>query len=227
MSRIRINVEFSGRCGNQMFQYAFARAMQKRYYPDSDLHFSFKNVIKSGPSDDGWVDSLKDFNTIIPCDYNTRMTFGQYIVGAIYVLMKRLSSKTDLKLQKMMNKIGGVYASRRSYYIPVVESKKKNIYIRGRFEAHEYFDDIREQLMVEFTPKEDVMEHKISLLDLIEKTDSVCVTIRRGDFLDKGNEKFNVCTGDYFVNAMNAIKQEVPNAKFFIFSDCIEEIKEE
>lgn len=43
-----INVEVGGRLGNQMFQYAFARALQEKYYPNYSLNLCFRLTEKGG-----------------------------------------------------------------------------------------------------------------------------------------------------------------------------------
>ena len=61
----------------------------------------------------------------------------------------------------------------------------------------------------------------------ITESESVCVTIRRGDYLnDTFRNDFYLCTPKYFIEAMRIMKSRVPNAKFFIFSDEPEWCKE-
>jgi hypothetical protein len=48
----------------------------------------------------------------------------------------------------------------------------------------------------------------------------VAVHIRRGDYLKPENlSNFGVCSRNYFIRAMHIIRQQHPNAQFFIFSD--------
>ena len=39
-----IYLEMYGRCGNQMFRYAAARAIQLKYYPDEQLVINFQQI---------------------------------------------------------------------------------------------------------------------------------------------------------------------------------------
>lgn len=40
-------------------------------------------------------------------------------------------------------------------------------------------------------------------------------------FLYKGNEQFNVCSEHYYQEAMKRIVEEIPYAKFFVFTDDV------
>lgn len=184
---------------------------------------------------DGWVNSLSDFtlNQYVDVIENLRLPLRLKILAGIHYIGKRTSGKIlkngrkiwEDKFQRFLNH-GGIYAMRQSALVNVFPSKEKTIYCRGRFEAHDYFDSLREQLLDDFTPIHAPLAHNKNLYKQILNTESVCITIRRGDFLDKGNEAFNVCTPDYFYQAMKNIKEEIPECKFFVFSDAIEEIKQ-
>ena len=73
------------------------------------------------------------------------------------------------------------------------------------------------------TPKYDILAHNVDLYNDIKKSESVCITIRRWDFLDKSNKShFYVCTPEYFYRWIKIIQNKIPNAKFFVFSDDIQ-----
>ncbi len=222
----QIQIEMGGRCGNQLFQYAFARALQQSFYPDYVIKSAFKNVYKSGKKEEGWENSLKYFNVAYSEETSRcRLTLSQRISCGVFYCLKRITSKDlEVKAQSYLNK-RGIYSTRKSCYVPAVQSKKANIYCRGRFEAHEYFDGIRDMLLEEFTPVAPVLEHNKQLLSDILSSESVCVTIRRGDFLNKGNEQFNVCDEKYYREAMRLIARDIPNARFYIFTDDVQNVK--
>ena len=62
-----IYVEMHGRLGNQMFQYAAARALQEKN--NQPIMLSFRKVIGANTEGTaGWENSLKYFN-VKPCEY--------------------------------------------------------------------------------------------------------------------------------------------------------------
>lgn len=80
--------------------------------------------------------------------------------------------------------------------------------------------------MEEFTPKLPPRTENKYLYDMINSTNSVCVTVRRGDYLDDRNKKiFFVCDINYYNAAIKKAKEVVQNPVFVFFSDDIEWVK--
>ena len=55
------------------------------------------------------------------------------------------------------------------------------------------------------------------LADQMKKEDSVCVHIRRGDYI--GNKRLEVCTEEYYKRAIELIKTKIRKPVFYIFSN--------
>ena len=56
----------------------------------------------------------------------------------------------------------------------------------------------------------------------IKNENSVCVHIRRGDYLTEVyKDRFLVCTDDYYKKALQLMRQKYPDAHFYIFSDSL------
>lgn len=103
-----------------------------------------------------------------------------------------------------------------------------NLILNGKFEVPEYFEKIRDIFVKEFTPKYPEREQNKELYDIIRSTNSVCISIRRGDFVtnkDIAND-FCVCDKTYFERAMAKAKELIPNPTFIFFSDDIQWAKE-
>ena len=62
MSNKVIGTYIAGRLGNQMFQYAFAKALKMAQGGTGQIVFNFKKVHQAGNEEDGFEDSLKYFN---------------------------------------------------------------------------------------------------------------------------------------------------------------------
>ena len=62
------------------------------------------------------------------------------------------------------------------------------------------------------------------VFDLITKTNSVSIHVRRGDYLAPNNLEIfgGICTLEYYKKAIKEIEKRLSNPKFFIFSNDIE-----
>lgn len=66
-------------------------------------------------------------------------------------------------------------------------------------------------------------QKKISLIKKIRSSNSVCVSVRRGDFFNNQNARsFAVCTPDYYRKAKKKLEdKKLKDLIFFVFSDDI------
>ena len=100
--------------------------------------------------------------------------------------------------------------------------KNNDLYLCGWLESPKYFDHIRNKILKEFTPRNARLEKNADLYKKIENSESVCVTIRRGDFLsDKFKNEHYVCTPEYFYKGIELIRKKVVQPTFFVFSDDV------
>ncbi|MBQ7594483.1 MAG: alpha-1,2-fucosyltransferase [Synergistaceae bacterium] len=233
---INMTMPGDGRLGNQMFQYAFGRALQHKFYPDYKLNLSyyeFRNKTQD-EIDNGFGNTLKFFRlnnvSYVDIPYMSFMPMQNLVVFFIRCFNKLQRMFLNSRLEKFTLRLfnmAGLYKQIGFFqYNKPYSSFFNNITCRGYFQSHEYFDEIRDILLDEFTPKFDVLPHNRELLHDIEASESVCVTIRRGDYLSpQCIAKFNVCDESYFIKAMTEIRQEKPDCKFYIFSDDVDDIK--
>ena len=110
-------------------------------------------------------------------------------------------------------------------YSEVKIPKTKNVFINGTYEDQRWFDDIREILVEEIIPRE-INQRNDNLVEKMKSKNSVCVSIRRGDFLNAENAKLrNICSPEYYKKAFDIVRRELENPVFFFFSDDIEWVK--
>ncbi len=231
-----ISKHIIGRLGNQMFQYAAVRAFQIKYRPNEKIQLDFSEVYKR--DDEDYKEEITNFNIQNIKKGRIKLSIRQKIVINLLngikifnlIFYKKKYTKKlyriEKKIQDFLNK-NGVYSFRLGYY-NFKNCKCKNVCFYGTFESPKYFDDIKEILQEEFTPKYGIIEKNKKIYELINNTESVCVTIRRGDFISNEDVRKNlyICTPEYFSNGIKLMKKLVPNAKFFVFSDDVQWCKE-
>lgn len=222
----------SGRLGNQFFRYAFARALLAQH-GGGNMIFNFSHLKKKG-----FENALKDFN-VVPFnidDSNLELKYGdlqqkkQYLYYCMFFraagkIFKREEKDVDEWYDKL-SKYGLVYAivqhGRKDYVLP----EKDTYILSGNFENSNYFNSIRLELLKEFTPKHPPLEHNKLLYNVISSGETVCVTIRRGDYLNKEYKRaLFLCDDDYFKKAIEKIKALVDHPIFVFFSDDINWVK--
>ena len=220
-----------GRLGNQLFQYAALRQIQEKNGGSDRLLLNFSRYVYSKGFDDG----LKDFNTKSYEEVRRiHFTPAQLFEILRYKVIKRLRRAThpqdyytfrarleNKDRRKLQDK--GIYWKEDGKLIMGASEKKRKVAI-GHFESSANFDKIRPQLLEELTPKKPPLKKNRALYGTIENTNSVCVSVRRGDFVSNPEfaKKFNVCGPVYFKRATAEIKKRVKDPTFIIFSDDVE-----
>ena len=235
-----IIVQMGGRLGNQLFNYAAARSIQLKMYPNEDIAFDFGYLSREGTPQDGWVNGLEFFKTI---NYRLYKKDGvmlhagsplQKVVCCAYYAglrkYSRFQMREEYEYEKKWSNVlnsAGVYWYRTGY-IELTYSKAHDKLMSGRFEDPKYFNEIREDLLEELKPKYPELDKNAELYSIIDSQNSVCVSVRRGDF--ESNPSFkklhSVCTRQYFERAINKIREIIDNPVFILFSDDVAWAKE-
>lgn len=203
-------IRLMGGLGNQMFQYAFYKKKQKQ----GEEVYCEKNLLLN--------DKLRKYE--INLFENTRVNFiDNELFNEIY---NRYVNRNIF--EKVFNKL---FPGTKKYYRENQKIKiDKNLLvprtgiIEGYFQNEKYFEGIEDELKRDFKfPKG---EEK--LVDLLKKFDNnkntVSIHIRRGDYLNYSDIYGNICTTEYYENAINKIKEYV-TPEFIVFSDDIEWVK--
>lgn len=219
----------SGRLGNQFFEYAYSRALQIARKKNDKLCFNFELAKSAGNPENGFEDSLQYFNVTQyqVSNRNLVLVHGTLLQKIIYILFK-LSEKIHLRLSwsPLFHKIGLLfysYEEEPELHLP----QTATVITYGKFGNPKAFELIRDKILDEFTPVSPPLNSNISLYEAIKESNSVCISIRRGDFLnDEFKDDFFVCDKDYFLRAIAIIKEKVLNPTFVFFSDDINWVRE-
>lgn len=220
-----------GRLGNQMFQYAMIRKIQEENNNKDNIYLNFSKYVYSK----GFDNELKYFNVRKFYETeNIKMTLKQKFIIIYFKLVKRFIRFVDpknyyIKRHELENKKkkylmrNGLYWMEDGY-LKIAKSNARNKLVIGHFESSKNFDSIRPLLLKEFEPlKKPLLKNK-DFYKKIKDTNSICVTIRRGDYVTNKEfaKKFNVCDVDYFNRAIEIMNKKVENPVYFIFSDDID-----
>ncbi len=103
-----------------------------------------------------------------------------------------------------------------------------NQYLSGYFACEKYYSDILYDLRekIQFPKSDNPLNWEMA--EKMRKCQSVSVHIRRGDYLKPENAEMfgNICTEAYYEASIEKVKEIVPDARFYLFSDDIPYVEE-
>ena len=196
-----ITVKIKGGLGNQMFCYAYAKAMQSRGFNvriDLSLYDSYN--LHGGYQLDYF------FSDIETCIIKNNF-------------MNKIFSFFNLKYNIIREEKHGF----DSKYLNIDDNK----YVIGYFQSEKYFLNIRDILLKQFKPNFQISSYAETIQEKILNEENSCsIHVRRGDYLNNKNQKiYKTLNSKYYLNAVSWIEKKHKKIKYFIFSDDIDWVK--
>ena len=200
-------VKFIGGLGNQMFQYAFAKALEEKY--NCKVLFDISSYAKAQKT---IVSNGKDKNGLC---------IRQYEINIFKNAQIELANKFDTNLVKLSNLLGISKKYKEKSAFDYVELSDKYNYFSGYFQNEKYFKHLKQRLINDFELpplKEDDEYNKNLLNEIRNSSNPVFIHVRRDDYIKLG---YSISL-DYYKNAVRYIKEHVENPTFFVF--CAEDV---
>ena len=202
-----------GRLGNQLFVYAAVRAAQLRYWNGEG-----KIVLDN--------ERYIPFNSLTNYKLCDSVRFQKVYLGKLREVFlwqcygkhnktPRYQYDFAVRHQRQYNKLG-FYLCMDGYQ-PMPEKIADNFVMDGFFQSEKFFSDYRRQLLEELVPVAPPLEKNVPLIREIADSESVCVTVRLGDYIH--NPVHEVCTVRYFQRAIDLMRTLHPDCVFYLFSD--------
>jgi hypothetical protein len=201
-----IIVRLKGGLGNQLFQYAAARALALQHGCTLMLDHSdfFVNEANKTPR----RFALHDFH------------LGRGVIG------KRPQGRTTTKMTslfcKALQRAGAIlFCEPNLDFQPQLAGLRDNVIMDGYFQSHHYFCGIRNVLLQEFICKASLPDSNRRFLAAIESGNSVSLHVRRGDYVKNAATAgfHGVSPLEYYRRAVALLQQQHEHLNFFIFSD--------
>ncbi|MBU3638546.1 alpha-1,2-fucosyltransferase [Polynucleobacter sp. AP-RePozz3-80-G7] len=203
-----------GGLGNQMFQYAAGRA------------------ISIGLGEPFKVDIMA---------FNKYKIHQGYELGKIFLVNVAEANKSDISnvlgwrhpqyLRNILSKKvmvnfrpPGLIVEPHFHYSSKILDVPSSCYLKGYWQSENYFSEVSEQIRKDFEFRGSLDGPNYKLVEAMNKTISVSIHIRRGDYLSnsKASETHTLCSLDYYKSAIGYISERVSNPYFYIFSDDID-----
>jgi hypothetical protein len=208
--------------GNQMFQYAIARAISLR----AGCDFAMDTVNGLGDQ----------FGNVTVRKYALNC-FNVHENVASVEQLEKLGIKSRSKAFKFIAlvflKIFGNWNRFRileksfSFDEKIIDLKG-DYYLEGFWQSEKYFIDFAEAIRQDFKLKSELSVDELEIAKEIKSSNSVSLHIRRGDYVANAaaNKFHGICSLNYYQDAVEYFGEKVSNPIFYIFSDDIDWVKE-
>ncbi len=207
-------VRLIGRLGNQMFIYAFAKALE--YYTGDKVFFDTSFLV-SDEHDDLQLNKIFDIQLDIIPFKQIPMRFKEPVFAKIPFIanhkkiFKFLLRNNNITREKQANK-----------YQPDLLAIKNDAYYLGYFQCENYFKEIENDIKKSFTFKTIKDNSLVQKRKKIEQYECpIFINVRRGDYvtLDRSNVVHWLCDLSYYQKAARFMKEKFPNCTFIAVSD--------
>lgn len=206
-----------GGLGNQMFQYAIGRHLawlnNTKLYLDCSFYQTdyLRKYELSNFNIKASVLSDKKMTLMGINDYYKVNKIEKFIYQNIY--QKPLSKITESSI---------------SNYQDLLKVYETDIYLEGYWQTENYFKNISEIIKEDFILKIPDKKHFYNTLNIVNKSNSVSLHIRRGDYAYNPtvNNIHGLCSIEYYKSAMLILKEKKIDPQIIVFSDDMAWCKE-
>ena len=201
-------VKLWGGIGNQLFQYVFGQYLQNKFNQEvryDDNSYISTDKLRKRELDDLDIEIMMDNHCV----------FSEYegVKGRLLRYIYQINPRHHYI---------GLHEK-----VPATFNDSDEYYFQAYWQEFKYYDWLLKNVPgFHITSKscpQELVDYKTMIL---ETSNSVSLHVRRGDYFKPGFVgTFGVCTEAYFQEAINEVKMQIPDARFFVFSDDLEWVK--
>ena len=217
-------VNITGGLGNQMFQYAFALALQHRhpeekvYIDTQHYHTIFFKKFKGINLHNGY-----EIDKVFPKAKLPIAGFWQ-LAKISYWIPNYVLSRIGRKLLPLRKtEYMPPYSMNYTFNKEALE-RKGDCYYEGYWQSAHHFTEIKTELQEVYNQSEP-NEYNAGLIKEIERTESVGIHVRRGDYLNEPEFR-GICGVEYYQKAIKDVLSDGKKHTFFIFSNDMQWCRE-
>lgn len=207
-------MQLHGGLGNQMFQAAAGIALARRHFPedgkiDGRLIFDLSRFRARG---------LRAY-ALAPFGLEAEIrSEGPALSARLTRALTRITGRKRLAIPAWWH--GVHYREPHFHFDPAFEQLSGDLLIVGYFQSPRYFSGAEDAIRVAFAP-EKLAGGAGSLAARLAGEDSVAIHVRRGDYSvdPRAATVHGVLGWEYYDTAVAYVRERVPAARLFVFSD--------
>jgi hypothetical protein len=209
-----IITHLNGGLGNQMFQYAAGRAMALRL--DVPLKLDIYDLVDRAPKPD-FVHRDCDLGLMMTrLDFASLADLGRASEKPRSLLRRAMLRWRRIRLQQ------STFREVEQRLVPeLLTTRKSPLHLVGYWQDLRYFQDFEGEIRKDFRMRGELHSR---FLEPIRNSNSVCINVRRTDFVDLATERETrtECGAEYYQAALSHTLKHTPDARLFGFSDDVE-----
>lgn len=202
-----VKVRLKGGLGNQMFQYAAARAIAARNGLSTvtldTSWFAQVDVLLSTTKRNFELDFLNSETILISQE-------GRAVIDSVPVALRRIVTKRSYFVEKNL------------LFDKKVTLAKPPLTLDGFFQSEKYFHDVKQIISSDFRVREESLPSSVRQSQLeISSQKSLAIHVRRGDYVTNSNANafHGVASLDYYMSGLNTLQAEKKFDAVYVFSD--------
>jgi hypothetical protein len=199
-------VPLIGGLGNQMFQYAAARAVALKNDSAVKLELSWFGT-----------DAERQY-ALEPFAIEATTMVSEKQAARKYDLLSRLMRR--LPIARRQNGLP-VFKEASFRYDESIEQARAPIFLDGYFQSEKYFLQYRDQIAADFKLRNKPLAATAAVLNQISQTDAICIHFRRGDYVTSkvANAHHGTCSLEYYEAGLGYVAEGLARPHCFVFSD--------
>lgn len=202
-----------GGLGNQMFQYAAARALT--YVRESPLRLDIAGFDGYGLHQGFELQQIFHVEPTLASAAEVRAVLGWRAAP----VLKRILARPGLAKLR-----GSAFVVEPHFhYWPDIRGVPATAYLQGYWQSEKYFADAAVILRSDFAFRQPLSKANAAWAERITRCTAVSLHVRRGDYVSdpKTRAVLGPCSPDYYRSALRYVAERVATPEIFVFSDDI------
>jgi hypothetical protein len=214
-----IVVQLTGGLGNQLFQYAAAKALS--WHHDATFMLDTSSFLRT---------ELPELEVPRNFELNIFPAINEQIIT-----VEELRKLFDTNKKKIFyNKLippykQSIYNEPHFHFDKNFFKSKKKVLLIGNWQSEKYFSSFKKQLRSILVINNELVKNVISEAENLQKTESIGIHIRRGDYLRKQIifEWHGVMNKGYYLKGLEIISKKITPGRILFFTDDPEWVEKE